>query len=166
VEVEVNVGKRWRQPLVILGVVLVLIVVGALGAAYTVEDEGRPLLLTWSRYELYRYQNRLPGWCEDLAGAEELTVEVFDRDDPSVLVYSPALRGAWAKLDDLEREVQEAPAEALVLRDDVLAASGQVRETLTAAGVYVNRPTAETRLSLREALDAAREAREDLCPTQ
>ncbi len=161
-EIELNVKSRF----VILGIGLAatFVLVGILGATYTVFDGNRPLLLTWSRYELYRYQNRLAGWCRDLGKAESLAAEVFDRDDPNALVYGPALRSAWANLDDLERQVQDAPVEALALRDDLLAASRQMRDALTAAGVYVNRVTPETRLGLRSALDVARSSREALCP--
>lgn len=167
-EVELNLngtGRRIRWSLVVLVVVGLLVGIGALGAVYTVEADGEPMLLTPARYSLYRYRTRVAGWCRDLDRADAVLAEVVAHREPDALVYGPTLRGAWSSLDDVARRAQAAPVDALSLRVEVLTAVDAYREALTAAGVYVNRPTKTDRLALREALRAARNTKEVLCPS-
>ena len=163
-----------RSTLYAIGAAVILTLLAFLGRAVTpIADDGQPLVLSPAYVATVRYLKAAQGWLDRMVQIDADLTEVMEAQG-NIYTQSRDAERAFEKALSIATEVEQgkAPPALASLQAVLTQAAHTSVQAARAALLYVSAPSAENRMAVDGALDAARselescrELQEGLWPT-
>jgi len=151
-----------RSTLYAVGAVIALALLAFLGRAVTpIAGDGHPLVLSPAYVATVRYLKTAQAWLDRIAQLDADLTDVIDAQG-NIYTQGRDAERAFEKALSIAREVEQgkAPPSLASLQATLTRSARACVQAARAALLYVSAPSAENRLALDEALDAAHSERE------